>query len=319
MTPDEIRSTLETARDLPREALRAGLVVASDLAPSVIAVVDKAASGATLSPAEEQLLLYGLYVLAAARDHSAYLAFMNLLGGSEQRMLGLFGDDYIPTVVRLLLGLFDGDATALVATLENREMDGGARWAVFNALARLTWEGRVPDVLTLDVIDRFEDEGWAADGDLAWEGWQNAIMYLGLEDRAPKVWAAWAAGRFPDQNEADRREWTNILAVAVAYPRHEGRFIGDQLVPIEDPVAALSWDEGLGYAPPKTTTSPDGRTVSMKLDQPLRTASRGGFHRPGEVNQGWSERTLPLWVGEEIQALLRWCRACTSLIREASC
>lgn len=56
MTPDEVRSTLETARDLPREALRAGLVVASDLAPSVIAVVEKAASGATLSSAEEQPL-----------------------------------------------------------------------------------------------------------------------------------------------------------------------------------------------------------------------------------------------------------------------
>lgn len=299
MTPDEVRSTLATARDLPREALHAGLLVASDLAPSVIAVVEKAASGATLSSAEEQLLLYGLYVLAAARDHSAYLAFMNLLSGSERRMVGLFGDDYIPTVARLLLGLFDGDAAPLVATLENREMDGGARWAVFNALARLTWEGRVPEVLTLDVIDRFEDEGWAAYGDLAWEGWQNAIMYLGLEDRAPKVRAAWAAGRFPDQNEADRREWTHILAVAVADPRHEGRFIGDQLVPIEDPVAALSWGEGLGYAPPKTTASPDGRTVSMKLDQPLRTASRGGSTGPARSTKVGRNEPCPCGSGKK--------------------
>ena len=144
MTPDQIRNALESAEDLPIEALRAGMAAASELAPAVIAVIEKAASGATLSHSEWQLLFCGLHVLAAAGDQSAYPAIMGLLGPSEQDMVDLFTDEYINTLTRLLLGLFDGDATPLITALENPEIDGGARWAVFNALARLTWEGRVP-------------------------------------------------------------------------------------------------------------------------------------------------------------------------------
>ena len=195
-------------------------------------------------------------------------------------MVDLFTDEYINTLTRLLLGLFDGDADPMIAALEDRDMDGGARWAVFNALARLTWDGRVPLAVTLDVIDRFEQEGLAGDGDIAWEGWQNAIMYLGLEDRAPKVHAAWAAGRFPLQREVDRQEWNALLAAAVANPRNEGRFIGDYIVPITDPVAALTGAEELGYAPPEMTVGPDGRTVSMKIDQTLRISGHTGTDRP---------------------------------------
>ncbi|MDH3661597.1 MAG: DUF1186 family protein, partial [Alphaproteobacteria bacterium] len=231
MTPDQIRSALENADDLPIEALRAGMAVAPELAPAVITVIEKAASGAALSHGEWQLLFCGLHILAAARDQSAYPAVMGLLGRSEEDMVELFTDESIHTLARLLLGLFDGDAAPLVAALEDQALDGGARWAVFSALARLTWEGRVPQAVTLEVIDRFEREGLAQDGDLAWEGWQNAIMYLGLEDRADRVRAAWAAGRFPLQREADRREWNALLAAAVADPRNEDRFIADHIVP----------------------------------------------------------------------------------------
>jgi hypothetical protein len=280
MTPDQIRSALENAEDLPIEALRAGVALAPELAPAVMTVIEKAASGAALSHGEWQLLFCGLHVLAAARDQSVYPAVMGLLGRSEEEMVDLFTDEYINTLARLLLGLFDGDATALVAALENQEMDGGARWAVFSALARLTWEGRVPLAVTLDVIDRFEREGLAEDGDIAWEGWQNAIMHLGIEDRAPKVRAAWAAGRFPLQREADRREWNALLAAAVADPRSEDRFIGDYIVPITDPVAALTEAEELGYAPPEMTVSPDGRTAWMKFDQTLGITCDTARDRP---------------------------------------
>ena len=281
MTPDQVRSAFENAEDhLPIAALRAGMAVAPELAPVVIAVIEKAASGAALAHGEWRLLFCGLHVLAAARETSAYPAVMGLLGRSEEEMVDLFTDEYINTLARLLLGLFDGDAAPLVAALEDREMDGGARWAVFSALARLTWEGRVLQAVTLEVIDRFEREGLARDGDLAWEGWQNAIMYLGLEDRADKVRAAWAAGRFPLQREADRREWNALLAAAVADPRNEDRFIGDYIVPITDPVAALSGTEEPGYAPPEMTASADGQTLTMKIGQALGTTRRADRDQP---------------------------------------
>lgn len=300
MTPDQIRSAFENAEDhLPIEALRAGMVVAPELAPAVIAVIDKVASGATLSHGEWRLLFCGLHVLAAAREPSAYPGVMRLLGRSEQGMVDLFTDEYINTLARLLLGLFDGDAAPLIAALEDRELDGGARWAVFSALARLTWEGRVPQAMTLELIDRFEREGLARDGDIAWEGWQNAIMYLGLEDRAPKVRAAWAAGRFPLQREVDRQEWNALLAAVVADPRNEDRFIGDYIVPITDPVAVLTGTEKLGYAPPEMEVSADGQTAWMKFDQTLGITRRTDTDRPARSTKVGRNAPCPCGSGKK--------------------
>ena len=98
MTPDQIRSAFENAEDhLPIEALRAGVAVAPELAPAVIAVIEKAVSGADLPHGEWRLLFCGLHVLAAAREPSAYPAVMGLLGRSEEGMVDLFADEYINT------------------------------------------------------------------------------------------------------------------------------------------------------------------------------------------------------------------------------
>ena len=53
---------------------------------------------------------------------------------------------------------------------------------------------------------------------------------------------------------------------------------GDYIVPIEDPVAALTGTEKQGYVPPDVTASTDGRTIWTKLDQALGVTNCN--HRP---------------------------------------
>ena len=72
MTLDEITSALKSEILPPDAALTAGLTKADELAPLVYAAADKLCRGVYLLPAENELLFYGLHILAAARHPALF-------------------------------------------------------------------------------------------------------------------------------------------------------------------------------------------------------------------------------------------------------
>ena len=116
------------------------------------------------------------------------------------------------------------------------------RFGLFDVLGRLTFDGRVPRETTLGLIDRFDRERLAVDDDPAWLGFQDIVMYLGLDDRAELVRASWEDGRCPER-AVDREDWERGLAEARADPASEAPFVEAGLVPLTDPVEALAWAE----------------------------------------------------------------------------
>jgi uncharacterized protein len=95
--------------------------------------------------------------------------------------------------------------------------------------------------MAVDFLDRFERQSLAGPGDLAWTGWQEAIMLLRLEEMAERVRATWRDGRNP-QREPDQRDWDKQLILACALsPEDPGLFVRERHVPIDDPVEALNW------------------------------------------------------------------------------
>src|SRR6185437_16873133 len=93
MTPDDIRTALETAEEVPEEALHAAVANAAGLAPAVIAVAQAMADGHLPLPRDEKLLRFGLHVLAVARETSACPAFLALLRRPSIELEWLFGDE----------------------------------------------------------------------------------------------------------------------------------------------------------------------------------------------------------------------------------
>src|SRR5882672_7818444 len=84
---------LETARALPEAAIRAAVVQADAIEPAVIALVELAADGALLTPAQENLLIFGLPALAAARRTKVYRPLLRMLQRlSEDELEWLSGD-----------------------------------------------------------------------------------------------------------------------------------------------------------------------------------------------------------------------------------
>ncbi|MFZ5789527.1 MAG: UPF0149 family protein [Pseudomonadota bacterium] len=265
MMPDQIRDELENAEGLPARALAAAVAQAEALAPDVIALVRKAADGVHLLPRQENLLFFGLHALAAARRAEACPAFMALLRRPEWQLETLLGDGAVERATGLLLGLYDGNAEPLFATLEDRGAAPSARWALFRVLARLSWEGRVPRERFVRLIDRFDREEMAPPEDLAWMGWEDAIRYLGLKDFEGRVRRGWETGRVSLHNQADRDWWQESFDRAVANPDDPQPFVVDDVVPMADPVAGLAWLAEPPPAPERASDEPADPAEAIRL------------------------------------------------------
>ncbi len=249
MEPGEIRAALEASERPSDEVMRFAAEKADALAPAVIEIMEKAADGVFLLPKQDRLLFFGLHALAAARRTDLHRPLLRLLRRPERELDLLFGDTITETVPRILLATFDGDAGPLVAAVEDRAVEGVLRWGFFSALTRLTFDGAVPIERTLALIDRFDREAMADDGDLAWQGWQEAIMLLGLAELAPRVRASWAAGR-NQEREIDQQDWGERLKDACADPTNPARFEAANIVPLADPVEILRWMDRIETSAP---------------------------------------------------------------------
>ena len=242
MTQDEIRLALENAVGKPKEALREAARQAPAFAPAVIDVAQRMAGGCLPLPHEERLLYFGLHALAAAHETSACPAFVALLRRPPLEQGWLFGEDRTQIVAGLLLGLFDGDDSALCALAAEPDVDSYVQTAVLLALARLVWQGRASRERLLELLDRFDREELAPAGSWAWTGWQDAIMLLGLTDWIERVQRGWDAGRVPDSfRETDRQDWIERTRAAAERPADPQRFVDEGIESIEDVVASVGW------------------------------------------------------------------------------
>jgi uncharacterized protein len=239
----EVIAALEAAERRPDEALRAAVGRAGEIAPAVIELLDHAASGAALLQPQENLVFWGIHVLGAARRRELYRPLLRFLRACRdddlERLLGVAATTTLPQIV---ISVFDGDPSPLLDACADRGVDEYARWNLIGALARLTFDGAVPREATLAFLDRFDREPLADPDDSAWQGWQDAISLLGLEEMRERLCAACRDGRFR-QPEGELEYCLNELTVARNLAAgDDGLFIRAGLFPIdEDPVAALHW------------------------------------------------------------------------------
>jgi uncharacterized protein len=165
--------------------LRAGLDKADQLAPTVFALVDKLCEGIYLLPEESRLLHYGLTILAAAKQAGLFPYVLKLTRQPEEELEQLFPHHISDSLARLLLSAWDGNGEALFAAIEDNRLVSEVRSAWFDVLARLTFDGVIPRERTLAFLTRLEREGAIEDGDMAWWGWEEAVIRLGATELEP--------------------------------------------------------------------------------------------------------------------------------------
>jgi len=239
MSPDYLRTVLESADTPPSRALRLQSDQIVSLIPELIELMDKASQGVFLTPRRQRLLRRGLFALAAVPCPGLFVPLMRLLRSPHKGAAQIFGETcglaYLPNIV---LAVFDGDVPAFCAAIEDPAADGDVRWYLFDSFARLVFDGRIGREAAVALVERFDDKRLAEDDDAAWEGWQDVVRLLGLEEQADRVRASWRNGR-NWQPEVEQGEWEEALARALAEPDDPGRFNELDLEPLHAAAVAL--------------------------------------------------------------------------------
>jgi yecA family protein len=238
----EVIQDLEKAQGRCDAALQRAVPYAAAIAPTVIETVEKAANRVYLLPMQQNLLYWGIHILAAGRRTELYRPLLRLVQLEDREYLDdIFGDSITETLKRVVISVFDGDTEALLLTIADRSTESYVRWGLLAALARLTFDGAIARTTTLSFLDRFERESLAEPGDPAWEGWQEAVIYLRFEELHERVRQAWGDGRIPE-GISDQAFWERQIAIVAALPPGDpGVFDKEGFAPITDPVEVLRW------------------------------------------------------------------------------
>lgn len=217
-----------------------------EVAPRLRPLLERAAAGGGLDPAEQAQLFYGLHILAAGRDARSCRPLLRLLRRPSEVLEDLLGDALDQTLPRILIGLFDGDAAGYCGLAADPAVDDQVRAAMLLALAFLAWEGRVERERLIVLLDSLGRDGRA--GAQTWRAWYKAIALLGLRGLAPAVVRAHQDGRLAEDDLAET--FWPVLHQAEARPHDAGRFTDHRLGYLRDLVAALDWvaEQRLAFA-----------------------------------------------------------------------
>ena len=243
MTFDEIIEGLSTSEMAPAAMLHAAVAYADRLAPRVFAIAEKLSRGVYLMPRDTNLLFHGLNILAAAKHPGLLPHIMALAQLQENELEGLFPGHVSVSLARLWLSVWDGDADALFDMVEHDDLIPDVKWALFDVVARLTFDGHIPRDRTIAFLERLERDDVIGDGDMTWWGWEEAVTKLGVTSLVPALRRVWAKVINENHSDRDHAESLDQLKRAAADPTDAGVFDEEDVRPIDDPVEAVSWVE----------------------------------------------------------------------------
>src|SRR5262245_22443864 len=160
---------------------------------------------------------------------------------SEDDLRCILGGSSTETLPKIIISVFDGDTGTLIDACADSRIEGFVRCGLIGALARLTFDGAVARDTMMAFLDRFEREPLAAPDDDAWQGWQDAIYLLGLEEMRERLRAACRTGRFV-QAEGELEFCEEHLAIACNLaPGDPSLFDQANYRPMRDPIQELRW------------------------------------------------------------------------------
>ena len=241
MTLDEIIAAFKSASVPPKQALAAAVPRAPELALQVCELAEKVYCGAFLLPGDQRLLLYGLHVMAAARDQTLWPRVVELARLAEEELDDLFPLHGSLCLTRLMLSVWDGDADALFRLIEHADMVADGKWALLDCTARLTFDGRIPRERTAAFLERFEREGLADEDDETWWAWKDAVTRLGLTELEPALHRVLSKPTCEAVDERDRAACLEEMARAAAAPNDPASFDTADIRPVDDPVEGIAW------------------------------------------------------------------------------
>ncbi|WP_187276071.1 DUF1186 domain-containing protein [Methylobacterium sp. WL116] len=245
---EALRQALSLAETLPEPLLRRALAEPDLVADETLRLLSVAAEGAELTPEQENLLFWGLHVLAHARDPRLLAPLLRFLRQDEEIVDAVLGDAVTTTLARMIASLFDGRTDGIFALILDSTVDDAVRQALLSGCVFLAIEGRIPRQTLRDLLVRFDDAKAAVEEAVGWIAWEEAIAYLGLRELAPRAEAARRDKRITDEF-SDAAWFKETLREAERKPNDRSRLDAWNHGYLDDPIVQLAWTKA-GYGLP---------------------------------------------------------------------
>jgi hypothetical protein len=228
------------AHDPALPAIAIGVCTAriEEAEPALLAALEKASRGETLSEPDWRLFFRGLHVLGGSRRPRAFAPLMRMLRRPTDEIDALIGDVATETLPRIVAGVFDGDAASLLSAIEDIGIDEFVRGSLLGAATFLAWDGRIDRADMTAFLQRFFDRPCAEPGDHCWVAWVEAVALLDEHALVEKAREAFRTNRVEPMSMSVKH-FEAMLAEAKAAPNDAGRFEKANLGYISDTLAEL--------------------------------------------------------------------------------
>jgi hypothetical protein len=235
----QVLRELNGRNGLPVEAIRAARANRDTMVPMFLQCIDDCLTSQGVSSSRSSLFLI-FHLLGEWREKAAYRPLARLLRLPEGVIDAILGDAITVTVHRVMAGVFDGDPAPIYEIIRDSNADQFIRSRMCQTLAMLARRGELSrdEVARFlaDCATRFEQE----DG-YVWDGWIDAVTWLGLEDMKPLGQQALARGYI--ESGLTFEEFEQGLRHAVEHPELDPLYPAGDLSLFGDTIAELAgWD-----------------------------------------------------------------------------
>ena len=223
---------------LPVDAIRAAQADRDTMAPVFLRSIEEFLSleGEPVGPAA---LFFMFHLLGEWREKSAYwplAVFLRLPGGVLDTILGVAITE---TSHRVMAAVFDGDPEPLFDIIRDEEADEFVRSRMCQAIAMLTRSGELRREATEDFLRDCYSQLKPQRDCYVWQGWLDAIAWLGLAELKPLVQQAFVRGSI-DPTWLSFKDFEKDLQHALAHPDAEPLHPDGSHAPFGDTIAELS-------------------------------------------------------------------------------
>ena len=226
---------------LPVEAIRAAQADRGTMAPIFLRSIEEFVSLES-ELAVPSHLFFVFHLLGEWREKSAYRPLAAILRLPREVLDPLLGDAITETSHRVMTAVFDGDPDPIYEIIRDEEADEFVRSRMCQAIAMLVRSGDLSRLAAADFLRDCYSRLEPREDCYVWQGWVDAVAWLGLSELKPLVEEAFARGSI-DPGWLSFEKFEEDLQYAVDNPEAEPLHPDGKLTPFGDTIAEMQdWD-----------------------------------------------------------------------------
>jgi len=270
MDTNQILEGLSEPEKLPVEAIRAAQADRATMAPILVRYIDDFVSSEG-DGADPSVLFFALHLLGEWREKSAYRPLARFLRLPGDILRTIIGDCVTGTSPRVMAAVFDGDPAPLYEIIRDPEADEYVRSRMCQTIAMLTQSGDLPRPATADFLRDCYAQLEPQRDCYVWQGWLDAVAWLGLTELKPLVQQAFSRGSI-HPGWLSFEDFEKELEHALAHPEAEPLCPDGDLTLFGETIAEMS--DWACFKPKAPSIAQSGRRLPVSFGTPHREPLR---------------------------------------------